>query len=963
MKALHTVAALLLIVVVSGQTLVGQAQSSGRHLASSSSSQVSRLLRSTSAQLPNRKTGLHQHPRSTSSAGSPSPAASFLAATRITLSGSAVYPVVRGDFNGDGLPDVVTLYNSIGKSRAATRDGESLPIPLAVLLNTPGQALGAPILTEVSFVPGDLIVVADVNRDGKDDVILVHPNSMDVLISIGNGTFGAPLTLATGVSSPIAARAWDVNHDGLLDIVIVDGASNQAAVLLGNGTGGFAAAQMTSFPGQTSVGVLADVDADGNLDLVTNDTLYPGDGSGGFLVGVPFQSNDGQNAGAGFSDSIAVGDINGDGLLDVITANGFWNTISVFRNQGGRTLIQGGASVWSGNQPVAVALADLNFDGKADLVVVNAAESDLSVFLGRGDGTFLAATTEYAVGGTPSTRPVLADFNGDGDVDVVLSDNQSSVVLALGSGDGTFRAVQDANIVVPPGSNNLGGAISIAAADFNGDGVSDFVVGQSSTSPGLGILVFLTNTGGNLKPGVVYAAGDALSYVATGDLNRDGKGDIVASNWATATVEVLLGNGDGTFGAPTSIALPGIANGLVIADLNGDGWPDVALIGQDASVYILLNDGTGALTLAGTYPISGSGYKLVAADINNDGKIDLGIAMTSTSSIAILLGNGNGTFSSAPDYDTTLPSPYGIGVGDLNKDGFQDLVVTSPATGWIAIALGRGDGSFNAPITYAATSSESQLSPVPGEVVMSDINGDGNLDIVFPNSGYGTIAVLLGDGSGTAFYGPYESAAGGGAFALAVADLNKDGLPDVVTADSFFSGVSVLRNTSGSQPTPDFTLTANPVNLRATPGGTAATSISLSSTNSFIGSIQLTCQNLPQALSCSFAPSAVQLASGQTTTSQLTIAATQSQALASIFGHGFTALAIVPILGGIFLWRVPRRAIGRASALAIFASLMFLSGCGGLAASKGAGQTYSITVKATAWNGTSHSVQMQVTVQ
>ena len=91
--------------------------------------------------------------------------------------------------------------------------------------------------------------------------------------------------------------AWDVNHDQKLDVVVVDGQLNQAAFLLGNGQGGFAAPQMTLFPGQASIGVLADVDKDGNLDLVTNNTLYPGDGQGGFLTAVPFQSNDGQNAG------------------------------------------------------------------------------------------------------------------------------------------------------------------------------------------------------------------------------------------------------------------------------------------------------------------------------------------------------------------------------------------------------------------------------------------------------------------------------------------------------------------------------------------------------------------------------------------------------------------------------------------------------------------------------------------
>jgi hypothetical protein len=944
-------AALLLVVLGSIQAL-SQIPSSEQHVTSKSSHHGHELSWSQNARFSNRDGSWRRQLRPKPYAGSPPPAASFLSAMRIESDGDAIYPVVTGDFNGDKLPDVATVIHNTGSSTGTY---------LAVLLDVAGQSLGLPNLTSVSFGAKDFLIVGDVNKDGKDDVVLVHSNSMDVLISMGDGTFAAPQTIATGINSPVAASFWDVNHDQLLDVALVDGSSNQAAFLLGNGQGGFASPHMKSFPGQTTIGVLADMDSDGNLDLVTNNTLYPGDGQGGFLTGVPFQSTDGQNAGAVSSDSVAVGDLDGDGKLDVVTANGNWNTVSVFRNQGGRKLVQVGSSFWSGNDPVALAIADVNWDGKADLIVSNAAESDLSVFLGKGDGTFLPPAAQYAIGGAPSTRPVLADFNGDGDLDVVLSDNQSSVVLATGYGDGTFQAVPDANIVVPSGTSNSGGATSIASADFNGDGVADFVIGQSSTSPGLGLVVFLGKSGGGLAAGVTYAQNTALSYVAVGDLNKDGKADIVASNWATGAVEVLRGNGDGTFQSPTSITLPGITNGLVIADLNGDGWPDVAVTGKDPVVYVLLNDGKGSLTLAGTYPISGAGYELVAADVNKDGKLDLCVAMTSTTRVAILLGNGNGTFSAAADYDTTVASPYGIAAGDVNKDGFVDLVITSPTTGSVSVALGNGDGTFSQAGTYPASSLPSPLNPIPGEVALSDVNEDGNLDIVYANSGYGSVGVFLGGGSGN-FSGPSEYPAGGGALAVVIADVNKDGWPDVVTADVHFSGVSVVYNTSAAQPTPDFAVTANPTAVRTSSGGVATTLISLSSTNAFVGSVQLACQNLPKALACAFKPSVVHVVKGRAISSQLTITASQSKSAALSSGPGLLGLAIIPILGGMFFWRVPR-ATGKAAVLALLASLMLFSGCQGLAPRKSGGQTYSITVSATGWSGISHTVPVQVTVQ
>jgi hypothetical protein len=879
-------------------------------------------------------------------------AATFLSATQIESDGASVYPVVSGDFNGDVLPDVVTVIQNSGSPTGSY---------LAVLLDVYFGSFAGPTLTPVSFAAGDFILTADVNKDGMDDIVLVHPNSMDVLISTGGGNFAAPQTFTTGINSPVAARFWDVNHDQILDVVVVDGQSNQAVYLLGNGQGGFGSPQLTSFPAQTSVAVLADADGDGNLDLVTNNTLYPGDGQGGFLAGIPFQSTDGQNAGATVSNAVAVADLNGDGFLDAATANGNSNTVSIFLNQGGRRLVQSGASFWSGNQPVAVAIADVNWDGKPDLVVTNAAESDLSVFLGKGNGAFSAPIAEYAVGGSPTTRPLLADFNGDGDIDVVLSDNQSSVVLALGNGDGTFQAVPVSSVVVPPGTNSLGGAISIASADLNGDGVPDFVVGQSSTSPGLGLVVFLTATGGSLGKGVAYAPSTALSYVAVGDLYQDGKADIVASNWATGAVEVLRGNGDGTFQSPTSIALPGITNGLVVADLNGDGWPDVAVAGQNSVVYVLLNNGKGALALSGTYSISGAGSELAVADVNDDGKPDLCVTMGATSRVAVLLGNGNGSFAAAPDYDTTMPGVYGIAVGDVNNDGFRDLIVTSPSTGSIAVGFGNGDGTFNSPNIYAASSLSSPLNPSPGEVALSDVNEDGNPDIVYANSGYSSVGILLGDGGGN-FYGPTEFPAGGGALAVAIADLKHNGWPDVVTADVHFTGVSVLYNTTGSQSAPDFAVTAKPSAVQVSSGGTVTAAISLSSINGFVGAVQLQCTNPPSNLSCAFTPNVVHVVAGAAVSSQLTISAAQSNARA--FGHGqaLLALGMIPLLGGMFVWRTPR-AKRRTALLTLLGSLMLLGGCQGLAPATNPGQAYTVTVTATGWNGTSHSVPMQVTVQ
>jgi len=880
--------------------------------------------------------------------------APFLAATTVDAGGATSYQLAQGDVNGDKRSDAIVVVQN-----SASSTGNYLQ----VLLNQASGIFAAPISTPVSFGQNHFLLVADLNKDGKDDVVLVHPGSIDVLLSNGDGTFATPQSQSTGIDWPVAASTWDVNHDKLIDIALVDGISNQSAFLAGNGKGGFQAPQSATFPVQASTGVLADVDLDGNLDFVTNTAIYPGDGNGGFLSAVTLVSNDGENAGATSASSVAVGDVNGDGLPDLVTANGFWNTVTVFLNQRNRSFMQDGVSYWVGNVPVAVTIGDVNWDNTLDLVVSNEAQSDLAVLIGKGDGEFLPVSGTYAVGGSPATAAVLADFDGDGNLDALIADNRSSLVLALGSGDGTFHAANDFAAVVAPGSNTVGGAFSIASGDFNGDGLPDLVVGQSSISTGMGVAVFLTQSNGSLGAATVYAQEDALSFVAVGDINHDGKADIVASNWTSGGVTVLLGKGDGTFQSPADVAIPAYMNGIVVADFNGDGWPDVAVAGIDPQAYILLNDGTGQLLPSGTYPLPGMANQLVAADLNNDGKLDLCLAVTGSSTVSLLMGRGDGTFSAAASFDTTQSEPYGIAVGDLNADGKPDLVVTSLGDGSLAVILGNGNGSFKPPVIYSATSNTSQISPFPADVRLADVNGDGSLDVVYANSGLSSLGVLLGNGDGT-FSGPLEYPAGGDSFGLIALDLNQDGWADVVTADANFTGVSVFRNISAPQATPDFSISATPSSLEIAAGANGAVTVSMTSINGFNESVQLSCQNLPAALTCSFSPALLHMSKGATVTSKLSITAVRGAAAASYIASGFMASALMPLLGVMFFSRERKPSRRKTMLGLLILSVALFSGCGSLGSgSPKKPQTYTISVVAVSGKGTTHSVPLQVTVQ
>jgi CSLREA domain-containing protein len=345
----------------------------------------------------------------------------------------------------------------------------------------------------------------------------------------------------------------------------------------------------------------------------------------------------GTNIGTGSEShpvSVAIGDFNGDGKQDLVTANKDTNNVSVSLGDvpGSFTAAN---TFDTGSSPRSVAVGDFNGDGKPDLAVANFGSDNVSILLGDGSGNF-GAPVNFGVGSKPQSV-VIGDFNGDGRQDLaVANSNSANVSILLGNGAGSFAAVTNFTTGAVGSS-----PVSIALGDFNGpggtgDGKQDIVVVNNLADQGS--VLFGDGTGGFGTP-ISFDTGSQPLSVAVGDFNGDGRQDLVVANNGSDDVSVLLNDGTGGFPAAASISAPQNPQSVAVGDFNGDEKQDIVTANFNSNdVSVLLNNGSGGFLAATNFGAGTSNpVSVVVGDFNNDGKQDLATASISSNDISVLL--------------------------------------------------------------------------------------------------------------------------------------------------------------------------------------------------------------------------------------------------------------------------------------------------------------------------------------
>ncbi|MCA9166627.1 MAG: VCBS repeat-containing protein [Planctomycetales bacterium] len=637
-----------------------------------------------------------------------------------------------GDTNGDGLRDLI-LFSRGGLVRLFLGRGDGT-FEVGTDFSAPG---GQELATHQS------VAVSDLNRDGRDDVI-VSGNNRALFVSILFGQVDGTLSTRTELQlekTPSVIAVGDVDGNGGPDLVVSQGIINPLALFLNDGSGNLTRA--------------ADI------------------GTGSIFVG---------------ANGIELFDANGDGHIDIVIVDSRQGQLSMMRGNGDGTFSTAEVigPIGVANLPRArLASADFDLDGDVDVVVtdatsINPEQNNAFIFENDGTGNFVSRSFPFS---EFSNGPLLTDITSDGIPDLIYPEEDSSTISILqGNRNGTFS--RELNYTLP------GRAFELTSSDFDGDRIPDVAVTSAVSNA---VSVFTQFDGRQFRrKSDIFGPNGTRSFqgIDSSDFDGDGFVDFVAlsSTFSTSHVSIFTNKGDTTFGVQ-SIDVGAAQFSVVSGDFDQDTDVDFATLNPQTSELLLFeNDGQGKFRIGSKLAVGAQPRQAFATDVDNDGDVDLLVSNFGDNTVTVLLNHGDATFDSK--LIDTGNGPIGLAAEDVNADGLIDLVVANSLADTVTVFTGRGNGNFVAPIEFEA-------GDEPVDVKIADMDGDGIVDLIITNSGGDSIRssleVLLGLGDGT-FAARSDYYVGLGPEALAIADFNQDDRPDIATANTRESSLAIRLN-------------------------------------------------------------------------------------------------------------------------------------------------------------------------
>ncbi|MFH0946417.1 MAG: VCBS repeat-containing protein, partial [Planctomycetota bacterium] len=642
------------------------------------------------------------------------------------------------------------------------------------------------------------VEVADLNDDGSPDVVVLNEDSEEVTVLLGDGFGNITTTNTTQVlREPKDIAVGDLNGDRFADVVVAGSFGSTIAVLFSNPFGGFSSTAVYHVDWPVHEVEIADVDADGHLDVVVG--MYSisrgrigvllNNGLGQFPAPPTYFITDRPS-------NLLVLDFTGDGHPDAVFLGG--NALQLLRGDGlggfSTPILSDLPPTWSAKD---LAAGDVDGDGILDVVVARQIYYPLVLtMVGDGTGHFTAAEGTGPALDMRLDDIALGDLDGDGVLDAVVTGGISGrkAVRLRGSGNGLFGAPELVACSQP---------LDMAIADMNGDRRPDIVSsGGVVGDVGLVTVVLADGMGGI---GATPSTDDPRS-VAMFDVDGDGDEDFVLYTIGSGRLDVRLNDGLGNLsdGPSTPLLSPYDYVGFIESgDVNGDGVTDVVLAGElgisaTQEVAVFLGDGAGGYVFASANPIPLYVYaEIEATDLDLDGDLDLTVLLRDSNEFRIYEGNGLGGFSLISSHLTTASPSPGFTVADIDGNGLPDVLVGTmvqpgaPASGNIELFLATGPLQYGLPVLYSA-------GVYPSGVVSADFDRDGNLDVACTNGGGygGEVLVFLGNGAG-GLGAPTSYETSVFPFTIAVADIGGDGILDLAVGQPSLGNVSLLEGDGG----------------------------------------------------------------------------------------------------------------------------------------------------------------------